>query len=138
MRAVGHRFEARPPIGMHGLRALYEGCKRTRELRQAIADLAGAQSAARIAWQKVRALGGPQLGPEPQVFAQVNHWRDKHGQLLSAELEFVSQASAWHRASDVEIAETLWPDDTKGEALEMALANVRQMKSELRRRNILV
>ncbi len=133
MRADGITIVERPRLNdaerMAAFAELYENIKAVRAQREAYAVLAKAQHVA-------SQTPGVKLESWHQTF---NFWRDKRsGDLLSAELEFVSQASAFHGACDIDIALTLWPEDNSGDALRLATDNVRQMKTTLRKRQIVV
>lgn len=131
MRADGITIVDRPVLSdaerMAAFVEMYENIKTVRSQREAYAKLASAERAV------------TQAGGIVEHWHQtLNFYRDKRGNLLSAELEFVSQASAFHGASNDEIVATLWPESHNERGIESALDRVRQMKAELRKRNIVV
>ena len=112
------------------LRALYQDIIAARIQRQAVARRADIE-----AWLALVGVTG--LRERVKTF---NFWRDANGELQSAEYEFVSQASACHGATDIEIAETLWPDQCDGTATAhgtLAL-RVQKIRSVLRERKIVL
>lgn len=132
LRADGVQIVEPEPVD---LRALYESIKKTRELRQQYAARAAADAALVASGQRL----GKELGEIVLTFPFV---RDKRGNLLSAELEFVSIASAFHGASDDEIAEVLSPWAYVAIATpaqrKTALASVRKAREKLRRLHVVV
>lgn len=114
---------AERPLTVEELRRVYEGCKTVQRQRQAMADVAEAEARA--------AREGVPFDVWHQTF---NFPRDKRGNLISAELLFVSEASAFLGATNEEIAAVLSPLAKRDKALQ----NVRDKKRELRQLNIIV
>lgn len=108
------------------LSAVYESCKLVREQRQSMADVAAAELAALKA--------GVRLEARHLTF---NFPRDGRGNLISPELDFVSQASAFYGATNEQIVMVLWPNTTEA-TMDSALDRVRQMKTTLRRLRVVV
>lgn len=117
---------AERPLTIEELKQVYASCKAVREQRQAMADVAAAELAA--------ATAGVKLEARHLTF---NFPRDGRGNLLSAELDFVSQASAFYGATNDEIAMALWPNTTEA-TLDSARDRVRQMKTTLRKLRVVV
>ncbi len=128
LRADGVQIVERPPVDLKQLRV---DIGKVREQRQVFAEQA------RLDLRKHAA--GIKLESWSQA---INFQRDGRGNLLSADLEFVSVASAFHGATDDEIAAVLSPWAFVSIASESqratALASVRQMKTKLRALRVVV
>lgn len=127
--------ERRARDGM--LRQLYLDAIANQHLREANAKIAAAQT---VAIERGLAAGDAGWASLRRIVT-MNWWRDKKGSnLLSPELEFVSKASAFYGATDLEIAETLEPaikTGTIGE-IDRALDSVQKQRKTLHLRRVVV